>query len=147
MNRGNDVKKRGFTLIESLMGLSLLGLISVIILPIVNSSFLIFNNHNIKLEMMYIGEMTVEKIKAFDIDSASSDYIYDTQVTEIIDLFKDNSNAEITIPKNQNNEKYLIKVIKKDKSESLWIIQVLVYQNKKGGSISHVEYKAYLPKK
>lgn len=147
MNRGNDVKKRGFTLIETLMGLSLLGLISVIILPIVNSSFLIFNNHNIKLEMIYAGERTIEKIKAFDINIGSSDEIYDTQVSEIIDLFKANNTVEIIIPKKENSEKYFIKIIKKDKSEGLWMINVYVYQNKKGGSIGHVEYKAYLPKK
>lgn len=147
MNRGNDVIKKGFTLIEALMGLALLGLISVTILPIVNSSFIILNNHNLKLEMMYVGEMAVEKIKAFDMDISSGAAIYDTEVSEIIDLFKSNDKVEIIIPRKENSEKYLIKIIKKNKSEDLWTIHVYVYQNKEGGSISHVEYKAYLPQK
>lgn len=141
------MRKRGFTLIETLMGLSLLGLISVMILPIVNSSFMILNNHNLKLDMMYVGEMTIEKIKAFDIDIDSNDSIYDTQVSEIIDLFKAQNTVEIIIPKIQNGEKHSIKIIKNHKSEGLWKIHVYVYQNKEGGSISHVEYKAYLPEK
>lgn len=147
MNRGNDVIKKGFTLIEALMGLALLGLISIMILPIVNSSFIILNNHNLKLEMMYVGEMVVEKIKAFEIDISSSTTIYDTEVSEIIDLFKSKDKIEIIIPKKENSEKYLIKIIKNNKSKDLWMMNVYVYQNKKSRGINHVEYKTYLPQK
>lgn len=139
--------KRGFTLIETLMGLSLLGLIAVIILPIINSSFTILNNHNLKLDMMYVGEMTIEKIKAFDIDKGSNDSIYDIQVSEIIALFKSAQTVEITMPRKQSSEKYYIKIIKEHKSDGLWKINVCVYQRIEEGSTSHVEYKAYLPEK
>lgn len=139
--------KKGFTLIEAITGLALLGLISVMILPIISTSFMIFNNHKTKLEMMYLGETTVEKIKAFDINANSDVMIYDTEMSKIIDLFKSNEMVEITIPKKEKSEKYLIKILKQNKSNTLWMIHVYVYQNKEKESVSDVEYKAYLPPK
>lgn len=147
MNRGKDVTKKGFTLIEALMGLCLLGLISVTVLPIISSSFIRLRNHNTKIEMIYIGEMVVEKIKAFDIGDGFDASIYDTNISEIIDLFKSKDTVEIFVPKKKNSEEYSIKIIKKQKCDGLWILLVYVYHNNEGDNVSHVEYKAYLPEK
>ena len=56
--------RKGFTLVEVLIGLSLLGLVSVTILPIISSSMMNLNKNNIRMEMNYLGETVIERIKA-----------------------------------------------------------------------------------
>lgn len=147
MKWGIFVNKRGFTLVETMMGLFLLGLIAVIVLPIINSSFIKLRNHRTKMEMIYIGEMAVEKIKAFNEDSTSEVFIYDTRVFELIELFRLHDYIETSIPIKTDNEKYSLKIIKDKKSEYLWTLSIFVYHNIEGSNISHVEYNAYLPQK
>ncbi|MDR7856130.1 prepilin-type N-terminal cleavage/methylation domain-containing protein [Tissierella sp.] len=139
--------KKGFTLVETLIGLCLLGLIAVTVLPIINSSFYRTSIHNTKIEMIYLGELVVEKIKAYDIEKGIDTSIYDTRVLDIIKLFQVNDNVEMIIPQSQINEKYNIKIIKKEKSERLWELSVFVYENKEGSKVDNVQYKAYLPSK
>lgn len=141
------MNKKGFTLIETIMGLFLLGLIAIAILPMVNSSFIKLKNQKTKMEMIYIGEMAIEKIKAFNEDSTYQEYIYDTNVFELIELFRLNKSIETIIPNKENSERYSLKIIKNQKSDSLWMISIFVYHNIEGGSIDHVEYNAYLPQK
>lgn len=139
--------KKGFTLIESIIGLFLLGLIAVTTLPIINSSFITLRNHDTKLQMVYTGEMVIEKIKAFNMESNSDVLIYDTTVYELIQLFRSNDSIEVKLPKNDNNEKFSLTIIKNQKSDYLWMLSVYVYDNKEGSNIGHVEYTAYLWKK
>lgn len=139
--------RKGFTLVESILGLFLLGLITVTTLPIIYSSFATFKNHNIRLEMMYIGEMAIEKIKAYNIDSKSDLYIYDVAVSELIELFSLNNSIEVNLPKKENSEKFSLKIIKDEKLDSLWMLSVYVHHNKEGSNISNVEYRAYLREK
>ncbi len=141
------MNKKGFTLVETILGLFLLGLIAVTVLPIINTSYIRLRNNRVKMEMIHIGEMTIEKIKAFNKDSHSHDSIYDTDMLELIELFRFHDSVEITLPKNKKDEKYSIKIKKDQKSDSLWKISVFVYHNIEGSRISHVEYMAYLPEK
>lgn len=147
MNRGNFIMKRGFTLVETILGLCLLGLITVTVLPIINSSLNRIRNHNTKIEMIYLGEMVIEKIKAFDIEKGVDMFIYDTKVVDIIELFKTESKIELTLPQNKTEEKFIIKLTKKEKSERLWELTVFVYEDKEGSNVSNVKYTAYLPSK
>lgn len=137
------MNKKGFTLVETMMGLFLLGLIAVTVLPTINSSFMKFRNQKTKMEMMYIGEMAIERIKGFSEDNTSNISIFDRDVSEIIELFRTHSFIEIDIPE----ETYSLKITKNQKSDSLWMVSVFVYHNIEGSSIGHVEYKAYLPQK
>ncbi len=141
------MNKKGFTLVETMLGLFLLGLISVTVLPIINSSFIKLRNHKTKMEMIYIGEMAIERIKGFNEDNTSNISIFDRDVSEIIELFRTHSSIEIALPNKENEEIYSLKITKNQKSDSLWMISVLVYHNIEGSSIGHVEYKAYLPQK
>lgn len=141
------MNRRGFTLVETMLGLFLLGLIGVTVLPTINSSYIKFKNQKIKTEMIYVGEMSVEKIKAFNEDSSSQVFVYDTNVFELIELFRLNDYIEINIPKKENSEKYSLKIIKDQKSDSLWALSIFVYHNIEGSNIGHVEYHAYLPQK
>jgi len=139
------VKKKGFTLIEAIIGIGLLGLISVTTLPIMATSFMNLKNHNIKMEMNYIGETVIERIKAFNEESPDLN-IYGTQVSEIIERFNLNDNANFTLFRN-DDEPFLIKVKKENHSDKIWKIAVYIYHDKEGSNINHVEYKIYLPKK
>lgn len=137
--------RKGFTLMEVLIGLFLLGLISVTILPIINSSLINLSKNNIRMEMNYIGEVVVERIKAFNEDETLDLYLYDTNVFEIIDLFRKNDNAQFNLSKENNGIDYLINIIKSQESDKLWKIAVYVYHDREESNINHVEYKAYLP--
>ena len=139
--------KKGFTLVESILGLFLLALIAVTVLPIISSSFIRLRNNKLRMEMIYIGEMAVEKIKAFDKDKASYDFIYDTDIVELIELFRAHNSVEVTIPKKESNEKYYLKIEKNQKSDLLWMISIFVYHNIEGSSVGDVEYNTYLPQK
>lgn len=148
MKWGIDLSKKGFTLIESMLGLFLLGLIAVNILPIANLSFIRFKNQKTKMEMIYIGEMAMEKIKAFNMDGNSDLFIYDASVSEIIEAFKENNSIEILVPKERKKcEKYFLKICKTQKSASLWKVSIFVFNNVKEGNITYVEYIAYIPQK
>lgn len=138
------MNKEGFSLIDVIIGLFLLGLMSVTILPIISSSFINLSRNNIKMEMNYIGEMAIERIKAFNEGSPSNMHIYDVDMIEIIDLFRTNDTIQITLPREDSGEKYLLKINKDQQSDNLWKITVYVYHNKEGSNINNVEYKAYL---
>lgn len=139
--------RKGFTLIEAIIGICLLGLVAVTVIPIINSAFAGFYKQRIKAEMIYVGESTIEKIKSYNVDKSSDIYIYDTNVSEIIDLFRLADTVEINLPKDKNNGEYLIDIIKEQKSSKLWTISVEVSEQKEGSSINHATYKAYLPQK
>lgn len=130
---------------EAVIGIGLLGLISVTTLPIMTRSFINLKNHNIKMEMNYVGETIIERIKAFNEDSLDSN-IYGTQVSDIIERFNLNDNANFTLYGN-NDEPFLIEVKKENHSDKIWKVAFYIYHDKEGSNINHVEYKIYLPKK
>jgi len=137
------VKRKGFTLIEVMMGLFLLGLVSATVLPIFNTTFMNINKQRQKAEMLYASEMAIEKLKAYNPQSSVNLYIYNTDVKEIIQLFYDNDRVDVEI---SEGGEYTIKIVKEDKSKFLWFIEVFVY-NKDWGNKNHVELEAYLQKK
>lgn len=138
------MKKKGFTLVEVLMGLCLLGLISLTILPIIASSAKLSNRNYKRTEMAYLGEMIIENLKAFKYDSESTNYICNTEVEEIINLFKSQERSNIELVFLGEYEKYNIKIEKQEKSSRLWEILVSIDYIKEGG-IKGVTYKAFLP--
>ncbi|MCK9442984.1 MAG: type II secretion system GspH family protein [Tissierellaceae bacterium] len=137
------MKRKGFTLIEVMMGLFLLGLVSATVLPIFNTTFMNINKQRQKAEMLYASEMAIEKLKAYNPQSSVNLYIYNTDVKEIIQLFYDNDRVDVEI---SEGGEYTIKIVKEDKSKFLWFIEVFVY-NKDWGNKNHVELEAYLQKK
>lgn len=141
------MKRKGFTLVEVLLGIFLLGLISITILPIVNSSLMNINRNKIKMEMIYIGEMAIERIKSYNPESDTAVYISDKKVTEIIELFRNKNSSEIFIYQEENSGKYLLKIVKNQRTNNLWEIRVYVYHDEKRSNLSHVEYKTYILKK
>ncbi len=141
------MKNKGFTLVEVLIGLCLLGLISVVVLPIINSSFKLSNKYFPKAEMMYLGEMSIEKIKAFKDKDDSSIYILDTKLEDIISSFKINDSIEIILNSSSEYKDYEIKLKKSQKCNKLWKLHVLVYPINEEDKNNYVQYKALLPSK
>ena len=141
------MERRGFTLVEVLLGLFLLGLISVTVLPIVTSSLMNISKSKIKMEMNYVGEMAIERIKAYNEESSRDLYIFDKKVSEIVEYFRIPGPGEISISEKMDNGKYLLKIVKDQRSDVLWKISVYVYHDEKGSNLNHVEYKTYFLEK
>ncbi|NLK43636.1 MAG: prepilin-type N-terminal cleavage/methylation domain-containing protein [Tissierellia bacterium] len=136
--------KRGFTLIETIMGLFIFGLIVVTVIPITNGTINNLYKQKIKTQMIYTGEMVIERLKAYDLDTSSELFIYDVEISQLIEEFKGNDYIEIEFEKEEYE--LPLKIIKENKSDFLWSIKVIVY-NKGGGRLDNVEFKAYLQKK
>ena len=138
------MSRRGFTLIEVIVGLALLGLISITIIPILNSSILNIIKSKIRLEMSYIGEKAIERIKAYDEEENNEGLIFDTNISDIIDSFRKSDKVDISLYKEKKGEKYKLQIIKEDRPNGLWMMNIYVYHNKEGSNLPHVEYKTYL---
>lgn len=147
MNWSNYMKKKGFTLVEVIMGLFLLGLISITILPIINTSFMRLKNHSIRVKMVYIGESIIENIKAYDIESNSDLFICGTSLEEIIQGLRDEDDFSMDLNYYECNNEFTAKLTKTNTSGELWLLTVLVSCNTERNNIKDVKYMAYLQKK
>lgn len=141
------MNNKGFSLINALVGVFLLGIIFVTIIPILTSAYINISRNQIKMEMNYIGEMALEKIKSFDENNSSEVFIFDKRVSDIVNLFKIQNTSEITLKEKIDGENYCLRIIKEDKKSGLWLIQSFVYHDKEGSKLPYVEYRAYIPKK
>lgn len=140
------MERKGFTLIEVLIGIFILGLISVTFLPLIGNSAKLSSENFQGIEMDYLGEMIIEKLKAFEYDSSTSTYICETSVEEIVDLLKleKTSNASFTF-KGEHGD-YSVLIEKSQRSSSLWEILVSIKDIEEGDKKS-VKFKAFLPSK
>ena len=142
------MKQKGFLLIEVLMGLFLLGLITVTCLPILNTTS---NNLGLikgKMDMVFIAESTMEQIKAFDpTRTRENEYLYGMQLVELMQILKDQDPAVIVLPLNisDNNYKYICNIYKENHNENLWKIRVKVLPFEEERRISDVEIEAFVP--
>ncbi|NMB27324.1 MAG: hypothetical protein GX987_04655 [Tissierellia bacterium] len=140
--------ERGFLLIEILMGLFLLGLITVTCLPILNTASNNLRLTKDKMDILFIAESTIEHIKSFDYSRTKEDeYLHGVRLTELIDILRDEDPAIIELPLNigDNNFKYLCTIYKENDSENLWKIWVKVLPFEEGRRISNVEIMAFMP--
>lgn len=97
--------------------------------------------------MNYIGEIAIERIKAFDEDKSLDNYIFDLKVSDIIDDFKKQTNGEVFLHIKEKAENYTLRISKEERSSRLWMIKVDVYHDKEESNLSHVEYKTYILQK
>lgn len=141
------MKRKGFTLVEALLGLFLLGIISVTVLPIVTTSLKNINKSKIKMEMNYIGEMAIERIKSYNEESSKELYIYNIKLSEIVKEFRNPGPQEVIISGKEENGKYLLRIMKDQRTDILWEISIYVYHDEEGSKLNHVEYKTYFLEK
>ena len=138
---------KGFTFIEVLIGILLIGIVAITTLPIISLSFNNFSNLKYRMEMSYIGEMVIEKIKSFDVNSPEGEYIFDVNINDMILKFRENNSVKITIKNQDNNGKPYCEIFKIDKGENLWEVIVKVYSNNQGGRVKSESFKTYIPRK
>lgn len=126
------MKRRGFSLVEVLVGLSLLGLISVTAIPMLTFSFNNFTRVKARSEMCFIGEMVVEKFKTDSV--IILDYLNQLESSDSIEYIDDNF----------DKDKYSCTIYKIENRTRLIDIKVKV---KEQVSSSYVEYMVSIPKK
>jgi hypothetical protein len=141
------MKKKGFLLVQVLMGLSLLGIAVACLLPI----FVTFtNNYHLletKYEIKYLGEEIVEKIKSYNSDIENDDYILDARVEEIINCLDQSKIVNISLPfdKKAGNYKYIVNIHKENINENLWVVDIEVKLKDDGNKINSIVYRTYIP--
>lgn len=125
---------RGFTLVEIICALALIGIITVSFFPIMNTSLKNISSLKNKNEMSYIGEMVVEKLKSPSDEAKSTLNSLDTN--GVVDYVDDDFDSQ----------KYNCKLIKLNSSDKL--IEFNVKIELKGLEDGfNVEYRASIPKK
>lgn len=128
------MRNKGFSLIEVMASLALLGILSVVCLPLLTYSINSFARIKDKNEMNYIGEMVSEKLKTSREDIEAILIKLDTEgAVSYVDLDFDNNKYDCTIEKTYSS-----------KSLIEYIVRV---KNKNQETGPFVEFKASLPKK
>ncbi len=141
------MNKRGILLIHVLLGLFLLGLVTVTCLPILNTALNNFRLVNIKKDMIFIAESVIEQIKSFDYNNTiDEEFIFDLQLVELIEILEETDQVDICLPLNLDEEeyKYFCKIYK-NKVDNLWEIEVSISPVKEIKGIKDVKIIAILP--
>lgn len=141
------MNKSGYLLIETLMGLAILGLVSVTFLPIFTCAFNNFYLLEIKDQMKYCGETIMERIKSFDYLESSHEYILDMKLTDIMNLFYEQNSVNLSLPISEHCEyKYKVKLEKENIGDSLWSVDVIIISKGHPERLKNVVFKSLLPK-
>lgn len=139
--------KKGFLLIEVLVGLSLLGLIAVSCLPILNAASHHLTLVKDRMDMLFAAQSLIEQIKSFDYNYTQEDeYLYDIQLIELIERLEEDDLVAIQLPEDIEKAdcKFLCTIIKENNgnSKDLWKIQVDVSSFEEERRISNVKIMA-----
>ncbi len=142
------VEKKGYGLIEVLIGVFLLGLLVITVFPIIqtaNSNFMLVET---KMNMSYLAETILETIKAFDYLNCEDEYILDIKLVALIDLLNSDGEVIVNLPLGKYDNKYPYKIVisKYDINKQLWKVIVEVKENKYKGRIQNVFYESYISK-
>ncbi|MBC8588449.1 hypothetical protein [Paratissierella segnis] len=129
--------KNGYILIDVIVGFFLLGLISVTCFPIIVSSFNNFNKIKDRSEMMYLGEMVVERLKA--------DKDFSMEVIPLIEKFDSIDLNDILIENEIDSERYDCILYKVNSEEKLIDLRVNVSLKDQENGFN-VDFKASIPK-
>lgn len=129
------MKRHGFTLIEIIMAIFLLGLISTVAFPIIENSLMNYKRVKEKDEMLYFCEMAAGRLRAKD--------------SSLEELFSElNDNSELTVSKIGTTDlgKYKCKITKTKESGVFMNLVVRIYIDNKARNNQYVEYKVYVKK-
>lgn len=127
------MKRKGFTLIEVIVGLCLLGLVSTVGFPIIQNSIGNYNRVKERQHMYYLCEMVVERLRSKD---DALDYI-------IRDLEGKSELNTSNIGETDLGE-YICKIVKTKETAVLMNIVVRIYVDSEMGNSQYVEYKAVI---
>lgn len=129
------MKKRGFTLIEVIVAIFLIGLVTILGLPIVQNSITNYNRIKEKRHMYYLCEMAVERLRA-------KDKTLESICTEL------ETKNEITVSSIGSTEldKYKCRITKIKETDMHWFLEVRIYIDNEMRNSSYVEYKTVVEK-
>lgn len=127
--------RKGFSLLEVIFGIFLIGVVVVYLLPSFNNIFLSFKKAKTDTNLVYLAESIVESLKAERISNP-----------EIFEQIKEAEKFLYTKLDQEDLDKYDCYVINYDENEYLWKFKVVVNTRKDEGKMSNVELKASFPK-
>ncbi len=138
---------RGFTLIEVILALFLLGLIAVTFLPLINTALENIRLSNERNQMLLLAETVMEQIKHFNYESSENSYILDMKIVNIIDVFSKTDNINVNLPKDKDKDKwpYVCHIHKKNINDKLWAITITISYNGEK-KIKNVVLQTYMEK-
>lgn len=103
-----DMIKNGYVLIEVMVGLFLLGIISVTCFPLIVSSFNNFDKIKNRTEMIYLGEMVIERLKADkDFTMGIIPRLEELNSIDLNDKFLDNEKYDCVLYKLSSEERLI----------------------------------------
>lgn len=129
------MKNRGFILVDILTGLFLIGLITVVSLPLISSSHSNYTKIKATTEMNYLGESIYERLCSKD------DY---SRV--VIEQLATNSEVIFNDLSFEYLEKYTSKIEKISQEDNFFEINIIIKSNSSGGNISDVKFKGTILK-
>lgn len=118
------------------MGIFLLGLITVVSLPILASSFNSFNKVNTYYEINYLGEYIFERLNS-----------YDEYSRNVLSKLEKEREVYFLDLDDYYLEKYKCKVINTGISEYLWELKIIIYLKEYEGKSNYEEFAGSIPKK
>ena len=127
--------RKGFCLMDIIVGIFLLSITLVFLFPMINNSFSYFNRAKTSTEMIYIAESVMEALK---LDLKSNEELREglEEVGEVdyrrFDLF--------------DGSKYECKLLSQGSSEFLWNFKLLIRQIDKGDMGYDIELEGTIPK-
>lgn len=139
--------KKGFLLIEALMGIFLLGIIVVTCLPILNTGVNNIRMTKEKMQMLLMAESIIEQVKAFDYSWEDDEYLFDISLSTLIDILNDSDNVSVKLPldcEDQNSDYYCI-IDKKNAGDGLWKLRVILTPKDINSRIKSIDIVAFVP--
>lgn len=89
LNMGYYHNKKGYLLIEIIIGITLFGLISVSLIPILTNQFIHINRSGRRTEALYDNQKTIETNSALNLSSQNITITFDRRSLDInVDVFK-----------------------------------------------------------
>ncbi|NLW22388.1 MAG: type II secretion system protein [Tissierellia bacterium] len=140
------MKKKGFLLIEILMGLFLLGIVSVTCLPILNAGIDNIKLNRKKVDMVFIAESTIEQIKSFENTWDEDEYLFHMPLIDLMELFSNQSSVSITLPSNlEESSQYKCTIYKENFDKNLWKIHIIISPTMEDNRVKDVSIWFFMP--
>lgn len=127
------MKRKGFTLIELIVGLFLIGLVSTVAMPIVQNSIGNYNKINERQHMLYLCEMVVERLRAKD-----------SNLDDIFQSLETSNEIVLSTIDSTDLGKYKCKITKTKETTLFMDLDVKIYIDNEMGNSQYVEYKTVI---
>jgi len=110
--------KKGFTLVEIIVGLAILGILSVVFLSLFTTAYFIIGSSDIKTDLKFDGEKIIENLKAY-VPGNNDPIIMDTPASVIVNTLQISDTYILSEP-----DDYNVIIVKEDAGDKLWKIRL-----------------------